>query len=173
METNYSAVDRYGRPIFATRDAIEALLCGGDIDCIVLNDESELEMYNDGVEQVLEKIPLSPSLTCSVDEYHHEKCQTWFIPEKYVEFDILDYLIRQCNTDEQIERVATEYTLFEERNMINVLRWLKYFVDHCRTNGHVIGVGRGSSVSSYCLYLLGVHKIDSMKYNLDIREFLR
>ena len=35
------------------------------------------------------------------------------------------------------------------------------------------GVGRGSSVASYALFLIGVHKIDSVKYDLDWREFLR
>ena len=39
---------------------------------------------------------------------------------------------------------------------------------------HIIwGVGRGSSVASYVLYKLGVHRIDSLYYNLDIGEFLR
>jgi DNA polymerase III alpha subunit len=37
----------------------------------------------------------------------------------------------------------------------------------------VWGVGRGSSVASYVLFLIGVHRIDSMKYNLDYKEFLR
>jgi DNA polymerase III alpha subunit len=42
-----------------------------------------------------------------------------------------------------------------------------------RSNNIVWGVGRGSSVASYVLYLLGVHKVDSIKYGLDIREFLK
>ena len=35
------------------------------------------------------------------------------------------------------------------------------------------GVGRGSSVASYVLYKLGVHRVDSMYYDLDPQEFLR
>jgi DNA polymerase III alpha subunit len=35
------------------------------------------------------------------------------------------------------------------------------------------GVGRGSSVASYVLYKLGVHRIDSLYYDLDPAEFLR
>jgi len=42
-----------------------------------------------------------------------------------------------------------------------------------RKNNLVWGVGRGSSVSSYLLYLIGVHKVDSYKYRLDIKEFLK
>jgi DNA polymerase III alpha subunit len=42
-----------------------------------------------------------------------------------------------------------------------------------RKENIVWGVGRGSSVASYVLYLIGVHKIDSLYYNLDVEEFLR
>jgi DNA polymerase III alpha subunit len=57
--------------------------------------------------------------------------------------------------------------------MLDLLRWLKFFVDTCRKEGIIWGVGRGSSVASYVLFLIGVHKIDSLKYNLDWQEFLR
>jgi DNA polymerase III alpha subunit len=40
-------------------------------------------------------------------------------------------------------------------------------------NRIIWGVGRGSSVASYVLYKLGVHRIDSMYYDLDPQEFLR
>jgi DNA polymerase III alpha subunit len=43
----------------------------------------------------------------------------------------------------------------------------------CKENNIVLGVGRGSSVASYVLYLLGVHRVDSLKYDLDIKEFLK
>ena len=48
-----------------------------------------------------------------------------------------------------------------------------YLVDTFSENDVVWGVGRGSSVASYCLYLIGLHKIDSIKYELDIKEFLK
>ena len=57
--------------------------------------------------------------------------------------------------------------------MITLLKYLKYLVDTMRENKIVWGVGRGSSVASYVLYLIGVHKIDSIKYELDIKEFLK
>jgi DNA polymerase III alpha subunit len=63
--------------------------------------------------------------------------------------------------------------MFQERNLFDLLRYLKYLVDTLRANNMIWGVGRGSSVASYVLYLLGVHRIDSMFYDLDAREFLR
>jgi len=63
--------------------------------------------------------------------------------------------------------------LFKSHAMMDVLQFLKYMVDTLRENNIVWGVGRGSSVASYVLYLLGVHKVNSIKYNLDPTEFLR
>jgi len=63
--------------------------------------------------------------------------------------------------------------LYQDKNLFNLLKYLKYLVDIMKENNIIWGVGRGSSVSSYVLYKLGVHKIDSMYYNLDVKEFLR
>jgi DNA polymerase III alpha subunit len=63
--------------------------------------------------------------------------------------------------------------LYQERDLFDLLRYLKYLVDIMTENKIIWGVGRGSSVASYVLYKLGVHRIDSMFYNLDIHEFLR
>ena len=67
----------------------------------------------------------------------------------------------------------TELLLYQERGMFDLLRFLVYIVDVMREQDIVWGVGRGSSVASYVLYLIGVHKIDSLYYDLDIAEFLR
>jgi DNA polymerase III alpha subunit len=66
-----------------------------------------------------------------------------------------------------------ELELFEKHDMMDLLRFLIFLVDTLRANNILWGVGRGSSVASYCLYLLGIHKINSLKYQLDINEFLR
>jgi len=86
---------------------------------------------------------------------------------------IAKWVLDKCENQDQLQRVGAELLEFQRRNMLPLLQWLKYFVDYCRTNNIVWGVGRGSSVSSYVLFLIGVHKIDSMKYNLDWQDFLR
>jgi len=97
----------------------------------------------------------------------------WFIPSPYDTLDIIEYVLSECKSDIERERVADELVLFGERDLFNVLRFLAYLVDVAEENSIVLGVGRGSSVSSYVLYLMGVHKIDSIKYGLDVKEFLR
>jgi len=63
--------------------------------------------------------------------------------------------------------------MYQERDLFDLLRYLKYLVDRMSENNMIWGVGRGSSVASYVLYLLGVHRIDSLYYDLDPAEFLR
>ena len=75
--------------------------------------------------------------------------------------------------DDIIESTIADSSEFTKRGMLPVLQFLKYLVDTCENHNVVLGVGRGSSVASYCLYLLGVHRIDSIKYELDIKEFLK
>lgn len=79
----------------------------------------------------------------------------------------------KCHTEQEVTRVLEEFALFEEREMIPVLRCLIYLIAHFREEGIVWGVGRGSSVASYCLYLIGVHKVNSLAFDLDVREFLK
>jgi DNA polymerase III alpha subunit len=97
----------------------------------------------------------------------------WFIPQEYRTMDILDWLYHRCPTPEIRERVVEELRLFAKHDMIPVLKTMKYVVDTLRKNNIVWGVGRGSSVSSYVLYLIGIHKIDSVKYALPIDEFFK
>ena len=95
------------------------------------------------------------------------------MPEKYYQINVLQWLLDKCHNDEEKMRVQMEYDLFEKKNFIRVLQFLIYFVDNLRANNIVWGVGRGSSVASFCLFLIGVHKINPMLYNLDVTEFLR
>jgi DNA polymerase III alpha subunit len=97
----------------------------------------------------------------------------WFMPEEYRSYDIVDWLYCECRTQEQKDRVTQELKLFAQHDMIDLLKWCKYFVDTCRKNHIVWGVGRGSSVASYVLHIIGVHKIDSIKYDISITEFFK
>jgi len=96
----------------------------------------------------------------------------WFVPESYMSMDIESHLISQCPPS-NLDRLALELELYRQYNMTNILRVMKYLVDTLRKNNIVWGVGRGSSVASYALHLLGVHKIDSVKYNIPIEEFFK
>jgi DNA polymerase III alpha subunit len=95
------------------------------------------------------------------------------MPKEYKDLDIAEYVLSLCKQDYELQRVGQELLLYQERDLFDLLRYLKYLVDTLRKNNVIWGVGRGSSVASYVLFLLGVHKIDSLYYNLDIEEFLK
>jgi len=111
--------------------------------------------------------------TSTVEDFDRLNQEQWFMPHEYKTYDIVDWLYCECRTLEQKDRVTEELILFAQHNMIDLLKYIKYLVDTMRKNNIVWGVGRGSSVASYVLYLIGIHKVDSIKYELDIKEFLK
>jgi hypothetical protein len=132
--------------------------------------------YNDAVKSLYADLPFLKTLRqidISVEEFDAEKQSRWHMPDEYSELDIAQYVLDLCKTDAELQRVGEELLLYMERDLFNLLRYLKYFVDTMRSNNVVWGLGRGSSVASYVLYLLGVHKVNSLYYDLPIEEFLK
>jgi DNA polymerase-3 subunit alpha len=95
------------------------------------------------------------------------------MPAEYQQLDIAQHVLSLCESEAELQRCGQELLMYQERDMFDVLRYLKYLVDVMSDNKIIWGVGRGSSVASFVLYKLGVHRIDSLYYNLDIGEFLR
>ena len=129
---------------------------------LILEDVPTFMEYNELVEQQE-----------TVEQFDHRCQSTLYMPGHYKQLDIAKHVLELCSTDAELQRVGEELLLFQERNLFDLLRYLKYLVDVMRENRLIWGVGRGSSLASYVLYLLGVHRIDSMFYDLDPREFLR
>ena len=146
-----------------------------DIDKFQIQD---WDQYNSAVKTTYADLPLVGEYhpyppNYDIDVFHQTQQSLWHMPEEYLSLDIAQWLLDQCQTQEELQRVGKELLLYQERNLFNLLRQLKYIVDTWRKNNIVWGVGRGSSVASYVLYLIGVHRINSMYYDLDIAEFLR
>jgi DNA polymerase III alpha subunit len=169
-------IDNLGIPVY-TSDDVKSLIYQGKTDLLdkILADPEDLDIkdYNTISEQLEQpKIPLHEKLEMSLEDFDKNLQQNWLMPKEYQELDIETFLV-QHSQKQHYQRLMEELAEFRNRNMLDLLKWLKYFVDTCRSKGIVWGVGRGSSVSSYVLYIIGVHKIDPIKYNLDWREFLR
>ncbi len=148
---------------YATEDqGIELLYQGRKLNDVPFVDPDLYNLFADE----LELIELKTSADWSQD---------FAIPQRYKELDVEGFLtsiVEDADPGRQA-RVAEELELFRARNLFPVLQTLIYIVDTMRKHNIVWGIGRGSSVASYCLYLIGVHRIDSYKYNLDIHEFLK
>ena len=109
----------------------------------------------------------------SVAEFDIKNQNNWHMPQQYKDMDIAQFVLEQCQDDSELQRAGMELLLFQERDMFDLLKYLKYLVDTMRENNIIWGVGRGSSVSSFVLYLIGIHKINSLYYDLSIEEFLK
>ena len=171
-------IDEYGR-ISHTSDEVLLELYEThklDISGISLGSYQETKEFNDAITDLhlpWPKLGFHAPMTSSVADFDASLQSQWFMPDDYKKLDIAQYVLDLCSTDEELQRVAEELLLYQERDMFDVLRFLKYFVDTMREKNLVWGVGRGSSVSSYVLFLLGVHKIDSIYFGLDVKEFLK
>ena len=169
--------DQYGRSFTTSRELCDMLYKNPDLDLslFLVEDGSD---YNKSVHalHLQHEFPTLKGYTeinWTVDEFDAFNQQQWRMPDEYKQLDIAQYILDLCNSDHELQRVGQELLLYQERDLFDLLRYLKYLVDILRKNNVVWGVGRGSSVASYILFLLGVHKIDSLYYNLDIDEFLK
>ena len=165
-------LDKYSNPIFNEQDLFDAVYNGYQfsVDDTMLVERSESVK---ALEQYLGFKFLDPYETHFDPADYDKACQSnWNMPAEYKQLDIEGFLVNVC-PKQHYQRLIEELQEYKARDMLDLLRWLKYFVDTCEKEDILWGVGRGSSVASYVLFLLGVHSIDSIKYNLDWQEFLR
>lgn len=168
--------DRYGRVSLTEQEAFEGLYTGKLKSLSGVSIAGNLDQYNTARQTNADKIPeLEPQENLedvSIELFDESNQCDWFMPDDYCP-NLVEMLYGMCTTEEETNRVTQELELFIQHGMFDLLFYLKYLVDTMRENNIVWGVGRGSSVASYVLYLIGVHKINSIKYNLDIHEFLK
>jgi DNA polymerase III alpha subunit len=165
--------DYYGRPIYTERDLVDIYMTNPDQKLKgVLTDKKleidpslEIENVPELIEHTLAQV--------SVADFDEEMRSKWHMPAKYRELDIAKWLLEQCKHEEEIQRVGKELLLYQKRGQFQLLQYMKYLVDLMREHNIVWGVGRGSSVSSFVLFLIGIHRINSIYYGLDVEEFLK
>ncbi len=164
--------DKFGNVIYQYCDLANLFYKGKlDLDDILVEPSDDILKFETAANISLKK--LDPNIyNISLEDFDKVMQNDWLIPDEYKAMDIEGFLVHVC-PKENYQRLIEELQEFRTRNMLPLLRALKYLVDTLRKNNIIWGVGRGSSVASYVLFLLGVHKIDSIKYNLDWREFLR
>lgn len=167
--------DQYGQVYTDSNELCNLLYTNPNLDISLFQVEDSLE-YNRSVAELHAELDLLDSyhdINMSVEEFDRVLQSNWRMPQEYKELDIAAYVLNLCKADHELQRVGQELLLYQERDAFDLLRYMKYLVDTLRKNNIVWGVGRGSSVASYVLFLIGVHKIDSLYYNLDIEEFLK
>ena len=167
--------DQYGQTYTTSNELCDLLYKNPKLDISLFQVEDSLE-YNRSVADLHAELDLLDSyhsISQTVEEFDSVLQRNWRMPKEYKDLDIAAYVLGLCKEEHELQRVGEELILYQERDLFDLLRYLKYLIDTLRKNNIVWGVGRGSSVASYVLFLIGVHKIDSLYYNLNIDEFLK
>ena len=165
----------FGQLIFNQADICDLLMKGhnpADLSGMIVDSSVALDVMTDLLDPAPEFYQ-QLNHNCSVEEWHQQQQSVWHMPEQYQAMDIAAHVLSLCTTEEELQRCGQELLLYQERNLFSLLRYMVYMVDVMTEHKIIWGVGRGSSVASYVLYKLKVHRINSMYYKLDIEEFLR
>jgi DNA polymerase III alpha subunit len=168
-------IDKFGRSLITEHEVCKLLYQNPklEISNISLSGDSKFNQSLDKLYVNWPKIKQLEEILESPEDWHAHNQLNWFMPTEYQQLDIAVWLLDQCNGDVELQRCGQELLLYAERDMLSLLRYLKYLVDTMRQNQIIWGVGRGSSVASFVLYLIGIHRINSIYYDLDITEFIR
>jgi hypothetical protein len=170
--------NNFGQLVFSENDVCDLVMQGRNIESlkhVVVDPSIDLEDLIMQVErpESLMTWTFPYDAETSVPEFHARQQLTWHMPDEYKKIDIAQHVLSLCNGEAELQRCGQELLLYQERDLFDLLRYLKYLVDTMVVNRIIWGVGRGSSVASFVLYKLGVHRINSLHYNLDVGEFLR
>jgi len=169
--------DHLGQLIFSEDDCVNMLMRGHSMPINGMLVDATVDLETAAL--ILDHAPMfikyneMTMQAVTVEEFDHENQGRWLMPDRYKNLDIAEYVLSLCDSEAALQRVGEELLLYQARDLFNLLRYLKFLVDLMQENNLIWGVGRGSSVASYVLYLLKVHRVDSLHYNLDIAEFLR
>jgi hypothetical protein len=166
--------DKYGQLIFNENDLVDLYLTNTEFstkrEILVENDI----LFDDSLDlKTPTKVKKYQKLDISIEDFDIQSSNNWHFPLDYQTFDIAKFVLDQCQTETELQRAGEELLMFQERDMLVLLKYLKYLVDTMRNNNIVWGVGRGSCVSSFVLFLIGIHKINPIYYDLDVSEFLK
>ena len=162
--------------IFNESDVMDLVMQGRQLESLknmLVDNTVDLENAVQFVDRIPELIKYVEKPDVILTVFDKEQQATWHMPQEYKDMDIAEYILGLCANEAELQRCGEELLLYQERDLFNLLCYLKYLVDVMTANQVIWGVGRGSSVASFILYKLGVHKINSLYYNLDVHEFLR
>jgi len=71
-----------------------------------------------------------------------------------------------------INRIKYELDTIKELGFIDYILLVWYVINYCKENSIPVGLGRGSAAGSLILFLIGVTRIDSLKYDLYFERFI-
>lgn len=170
--------DQYGQIILGEQDIVNLLMQGQEVlnlKRVTVDHDVDLERVINTISEpgAMVQWTFPENSDIAVPDWDRLQQQNWHMPDSYKIMDIAAHVLDLCESDAELQRCGEELLMYQERGLMDLLRYLRYLVDVMRDNHVIWGVGRGSSVASFVLYKLGVHRINSLYYELDPAEFLR
>jgi hypothetical protein len=171
-------INHVGEHVYCENDLADLIMQGHDLcslSNVVVDHSVDLDVLINLLEDPKQLTTWTRPADPGVDrvDYDLELQRQWLMPDGYRDLDIARMVLESCSSDAELQRAGQELLMFQERNMFDLLRYLVYLVDVMRSNNIIWGVGRGSCVASFVLYKIGVHRVNSLYYDLDPAEFLR
>ena len=98
---------------------------------------------------------------------------SWNIPVAYKIIDLKAFLLpfATAKGEKYVLRLTEELVEIDKRKLHDLFRTIIFIVDTLKHENKVWGVGRGSSCASLTLFLIGLHQVDPIKFNIDMTEF--
>lgn len=167
-----------GDSSFETEALYDYILSGKPLNdkCFVVDESEDIQKFN----------ALQTELQVEMKTELMDIPKAWNIPDYYKNLNVVEYMqgkllkeieandsLDEYDIDDRMDRVETELKLFEYYKMTDILKTAIYIVESFKQKNVLWGTGRGSSCCCYCLYLIELHDVDSVLFDLDLTEFFR
>lgn len=148
----------------------ELIFQGVPISKIISPEESEdIELYNNLADVSIAKNKSENDLLDF----------SWQIPKSYVDINLDRYILQELSNkipdenkrEQYLKRANDELHEIRFRGIEMLFKTLIYIIDRFKKSNTVWGVGRGSSCASLVLFIIGLHRVDPVKYGIPLTEF--
>lgn len=152
----------------------------GSKDFYMKSAEELARIYNKAPELLSNTVEIAEKITGGLISSAEDLMPSFDLPEGFKdEVSYLKALVTDgmkhkgfINKQEYRDRIKYEFGIITKCNYTKYFLVLWDIINFAKTQGIRIGIGRGSAVSSLCLYVLGITKLDPIKYELIFERFL-
>lgn len=152
---------RNGQSVVSDFDMALMILNGETSGTVVKSDDAfdYEDMYGDVIYS-----DVDGEITPQPNDHAHTDAEYDFVVDRIMGSPRFEYE-NSC-----LERIQTEMEFFVRTENVKFLVYLINLIDRFKKEGVIWGVGRGSSCSSYIMYLLEVNDINPLKYKIPFNE---
>ena len=134
--------DIYGQLIFNENDLVNLYYTDPNLQLKNVLVEDEIK-FDQSLE--LENLPTLIKYTLntmSVSEFDTCLQNNWFMPKRYYDMDIAQFVLDQCKTDSELQRAGHELLMYQEKNMFNLFLFKRISICTCfifliQKNNHI------------------------------------